>query len=109
MNNFKPWAPPTRKPFLLYKPPNPSKVCVHVSANSQWWEISKSGPDTYSETPKLGTPSPQRSALHVSDPDQILCSDLQDDTDIPIEPPPFGEILRRMVYCLQVNLARTTV
>ncbi|KAL4780204.1 hypothetical protein BJX76DRAFT_338559 [Aspergillus varians] len=126
MNNFKPWAPPTRKLFLPYKLPNscssgpqnppcpktycnsfsitlpppkhhlparpPAEVCVHVSANSQWCtplssqfqpgEISTSEPNTYLENPKLGTPSPHRSALHVSDPDP-------NDTDIPIEPPPF--------------------
>lgn len=127
MNNFKPWAPPTRKPFSPHKLPNPcssgpqnlrrpkpyhnsfpitlppskhhlparppAEVCVHVSANSQRCtplssqfqpgEISTSEPNTYSENPKLGTPSPHGSALHV------LCSDLQDDADIPIEPPSF--------------------
>ena len=77
----------------------PAEVCVHISANtqlctssspqSQPLEISVPEQNTYPETPEHGTTSPHDSAPHFSDPDPIPRCDIQDDTDIPIEPPAF--------------------
>ena len=77
----------------------PAEVCVHISANiqpctssssqSQPLEISVPEQNTYLETPEHSTTSPHDSAPHFSDPDPISRCDIQDDTDIPIEPPAF--------------------
>lgn len=77
----------------------PAEVCVHISANtqpctssssqSQPLEISVPEQNTYPETPEHSTTSPHDSAPHLSDPDPISRCDIQDDTDIPIEPPAF--------------------
>ncbi|BCR92561.1 uncharacterized protein ACHE_80461S [Aspergillus chevalieri] len=45
--------------------------------------------NTYPETPEHSTTSPHDSAPHFSDLDPISRCDIQDDTDIPIEPPAF--------------------
>ncbi|EYE98325.1 uncharacterized protein EURHEDRAFT_544726 [Aspergillus ruber CBS 135680] len=74
----------------------PAEVCVHINANtqlctssssqSQPLEISVPEQNTYLETPKHGTTSPHDSAPHFSDPDPNSRCDIQDDTDIPINP-----------------------
>ncbi|KKK12874.1 hypothetical protein AOCH_004971 [Aspergillus ochraceoroseus] len=46
-------------------------------------------PYTYLETPSHATAFPNNSAPHISEPDMITRCDLQDNTGIPTEPPPF--------------------
>jgi len=52
-------------------------------------EISLPEQNTYPETPEHGTTSPHDSASHFADPDPIPCCDIQDNTDMPVEPPAF--------------------
>jgi len=88
---------PLPKHYLSAWPP--AEVCVHISANtqpctpsssrSQPLKISVPEQNTYPETPEHGTTSPYDSAPHFLDPDPIPRCDIQDDTDILIEPPAF--------------------
>jgi len=86
-----------------------TQPCTPSSSQSQPLEISVPEQNTYPETPEHGTTSPHDSAPHLSDPDPISRCDIQDDTDIPIEPLAFREIQQITVYHLPVYLARTTV
>ncbi|RJE21946.1 hypothetical protein PHISCL_05721 [Aspergillus sclerotialis] len=88
---------PLPKHHLPARPP--AEVCVHTSANAQSrtlltpqcqpQQISKPQPNTCLENPKHSAASPHDLAPHISDPDPIPRSDLQDDTNIPVEPPAF--------------------
>lgn len=88
---------PLTKHHLPARPP--AKVCMHISANtrlstpsssqSQTLEISVPEQNTCLETPEHRMVSPHDSAPHFPDLDSIPCCDIQDNTDIPIEPPTF--------------------
>ena len=88
---------PLPKHHLPARPP--TEVCVHISANtqpctpsisqSQPLEISVPEQNACPETPEHGITSPHDSAPHLPDPDPIPRCDIQDDTDISVEPPSF--------------------
>jgi hypothetical protein len=89
---------PLPKHHLPVRPP--AEVCVHISTKTrpctplssqfQPQEISVPPLSTpYSENPKQGTTSPHDQAPYTSNSDPISPCDLQEITDIPIEPPFF--------------------
>ncbi|KAL4914954.1 hypothetical protein BDW62DRAFT_133601 [Aspergillus aurantiobrunneus] len=58
----------------------------------------------HSETPSHATVSPNNSAPHISEPDMITRCDLQDNTGIPTEPPPFqGDFAGDGLSCLSIS------
>lgn len=89
---------PPPKHHLPARPP--AEVCVPTRADTQScpppsssqfqpWDVTAPEPYTHSETPSHATASPNNSAPHISEPDMITRCDLQDNTGIPTEPPPF--------------------
>lgn len=113
--SLNPCTPPTQKPprtkpyqtslpstlplpkhHLPARPP--AEVCMHTITNAQPRTLStpelqprqsKPQPSTYSENSNHGTASPHDSASHISDPNRAPRCELQDDTNIPVEPPAF--------------------